>query len=60
MPELSYQTLEVQEGGTAMVEYVKMINLPDGIEKDTIRKNLLAYCELDTLAMVEIHRVLTN
>ena len=60
VPTLSYGALEVQEGGTAMVEYVRMIALPDGEEKDSIRKNLLEYCKLDTLAMVEIHRVLTN
>ena len=60
VPELSYQNLEVQEGGTAMVEYARMIALPDGEEKESIRKNLLEYCKLDTQAMVEIHKVLTN
>ena len=27
-------------------------------DRDTNRKNLLAYCKLDTLAMVEIYKVL--
>jgi len=60
VPNLSYQNLEVQEGGTAMVEYARMVGLPDGDEKDIIKNNLLKYCELDTLAMVEIHRILSS
>ena len=27
-------------------------------DKEEVRKNLLAYCELDTLAMVELYKVL--
>ena len=58
VPKLSYKNLEVQEGGTAMVEYARMIGLPDGEEKESIKNSLLEYCKLDTRAMVEIHRVL--
>lgn len=54
VPELSYKTLEVQEGGTAMAEYARMISLPEGKEKEKIKQNLLEYCKLDTLAMAEI------
>ena len=57
VPELSYKDLEVQEGGAAMYEYAKMIKL-EGEEKEKIKQNLLEYCKLDTLAMVEIHKVL--
>jgi hypothetical protein len=60
VPELSYKGLDVQEGGTAMAEYARMISLPDGKEKQKIKKNLLEYCKLDTLAMVEIHKVLSG
>ena len=60
VPALSYGDLKVQEGGAAMVEYARMIGLPDGQEKETIKNNLLKYCKLDTLAMVEIHKVLAN
>ncbi len=60
VPKLSYKNLEVQEGGAAMVEYARMIALPDGEEKEVIKHNLLEYCKLDTLAMVEINKVLTN
>ncbi len=58
VPSLSYGALEVQEGGAAMVEYARMIALPDGDEKEIIKNNLLKYCKLDTLAMVEIHKFL--
>jgi len=58
VPGLSYDPLEIQEGGTAMAEYARMLGLPGGPEKQQIRQNLLEYCKLDTLAMVEIHRAL--
>jgi CRISPR/Cas system-associated exonuclease Cas4 (RecB family) len=54
VPELSYKGLDVQEGGTAMAEYARMISLPAGKEKEKIKNSLLEYCKLDTLAMVEI------
>lgn len=60
VPELSYKNLEVQEGGMAMVEYARMIELPDGEEKELIKHNLLEYCKLDTLAMVEIYKKLED
>ena len=59
-PHLSYGTLEVQEGGTAMAEYARMIRQPEGSEKELIKSNLLEYCKLDTLAMVEIHRKISS
>jgi len=55
LPELSYKGLDIQNGTMALSEWEKMIN--DGLDEDEreeIRKNLLAYCKLDTLAMVEI------
>ena len=43
----------IQEGGAAMTAYAKMqFYKISEIEKDTIIKGLLRYCELDTLAMV--------
>jgi hypothetical protein len=43
----------IQEGGAAMTAYAKMqfARISD-IERDSIIKGLLKYCELDTLAMV--------
>jgi hypothetical protein len=54
VPELSYQNLNIQEGGTASNTFTAMLqgNFTGDVEQT--RKDLLAYCELDTLAMVRI------
>ena len=57
-PHLSYDELQVQDGATAMDAWQKMINAK-GEEADQIAADLLNYCKLDTLAMVEIYRFLT-
>lgn len=55
VPKLSYEGLEIADGGAAMDAYQQMCMAKDNHEKLTqIRKNLLAYCQLDTLAMVRI------
>jgi len=53
-PALSYDTLEIGDGGTAMEAYWKMCESQDQEEINNIRKSLLEYCHLDTLAMVKI------
>jgi len=55
VPELSYKDLEIQEGGTASLKWFNVARGGvTGEEKDQILKDLLKYCELDTLAMVRI------
>lgn len=55
VPELSYQDLGIQEGMTASNNWGRMIKESMlGEEKDKLYKDLLDYCELDTLAMVRI------
>lgn len=58
VPELSYKELNIQEGGTASNTFSQMVqgNFEGDIEQT--RKDLLAYCELDTFAMVRILEVL--
>jgi hypothetical protein len=58
LPELRYDALEVQNGLDAQISWNEMIRMPDGVEKDRMIESLKAYCHLDTLAMVEIHRLL--
>lgn len=53
VPELSYSDLNIQEGGTASFMYGQMSLLEDA-ERVKLREDLLAYCHLDTLAMVKI------
>lgn len=59
VPKLSYKDLEVQEGGAAQRLWMQAVL--DGkheAQKDKILSDLIEYCKLDTLAMVEIYRVL--
>lgn len=53
-PELDYHNLEgVHNGGEAMTIFPKIKDMPPE-EAATARKNLLAYCKLDTYAMVKV------
>jgi hypothetical protein len=54
VPELSYDGLDISHGGMAMAAYFDMCESQDFIEIERIRKALLEYCKLDTLAMVRI------
>lgn len=54
VPELSYQDLNIQEGGTASNTFTTILQGDFKGDVDQTRKDLLAYCELDTLAMVRI------
>lgn len=53
VPELSYQNLNIQEGGTASLKYTQMESM-NPIEQHLTQQDLLAYCERDTLALVKI------
>ncbi|MCY4577191.1 MAG: DUF2779 domain-containing protein [Candidatus Kaiserbacteria bacterium] len=55
-PNLSYKDLAVQDGTQAMEQWFAMTEKRDKAARDTIRANLLEYCKLDTLAMVEIYK----
>jgi hypothetical protein len=58
VPELSYATLDVQNGTEAQVVWEEMVAELDSAEKQQLSRHLLAYCELDTLAMVRMREVL--
>jgi len=59
VPSMGYDDLEIQEGGQAASEYYRMVFLEsDWIEQARIRDALLRYCARDTMAMVELRRVL--
>jgi predicted RecB family nuclease len=59
VPSLSYDGLNIQEGEMATTMYRKMIDpkCPPN-EREQIKKDLLEYCKLDTLAMVELFKEL--
>jgi len=61
-PDLSYDKLTgVQDGGMAMEAFIEAISsdTPPG-RKAEIEGQLLAYCELDTLAMVRLWQLFTG
>lgn len=54
VPGLSYDSMEIANGGMAMNAYSKMCSTSNATEIKQIQKALLEYCKLDTLAMVRI------
>ena len=54
VPELSYKGMAIADGGMAMAAYHLMCAENDPKKLAEIRKNLLAYCHLDTEAMVRL------
>ncbi|MBW8067499.1 MAG: DUF2779 domain-containing protein [Ferrovum sp.] len=62
VPELSYENLEgVQNGGMAMEAYLEAIHPGTPVDrKAEIEKQLLAYCGLDTYAMVRLWQVFSS
>ena len=59
-PNLSYKNLGVQDGTQAMEQWFTMVTEKNEQQRTTIHTNLLEYCKLDTLAMVELYRVIKN
>lgn len=62
MPELRYDTLDgVQDGGMAMNAFLEGIHPDTAPERKTqIEQQLLAYCKLDTYAMVRLWQVFSG
>lgn len=57
-PQLSYKDLEIGKGDLASVRWYEIVTNEDPSDADQVFNDLLAYCKLDTLAMVEIFNVL--
>lgn len=58
-PELSYKGLGIQEGGSAQRLWMEaVLDSKRADQKDQILADLIEYCKLDTLAMVEIYKKL--
>lgn len=57
VPELSYTELDIQDGASAMEAWRQMVfeNLSEDKRKK-IKKDLLEYCKMDTLGMVELFK----
>ncbi len=57
-PSFSYDDLTVQDGTQAMEQWFAMVASDDEAERGQIRDDLLAYCKMDTLAMVKLYQAL--
>ena len=60
IPELSYNDLEIKDGGTASNTFLSIVNGTFQGDLQVARKQLLEYCKLDTYAMVKILEKLTK
>jgi hypothetical protein len=60
VPELSYDTLAISNGGMAMSAFEELRREPNAIKRREMRNNLLEYCKMDTMAMVRIFKKLTR
>ncbi len=60
VPEMSYDDLEIKEGGTASIAFESLYYETDLFKIKDTTENLLKYCGMDTLAMVEILRKLLD
>ncbi len=62
VPELSYDNLDgVQDGGMAMDAFAEAIHpSTSAIRQEQLRKQLLAYCKLDTYAMVKMWQIFSD
>ena len=60
VPSMSYDDLAVSDGTEAQVTWNEMIRLPESSQKSKLINELREYCRQDTMAMVEIHKVIKN
>ncbi|MBC8105593.1 MAG: DUF2779 domain-containing protein [Anaerolineae bacterium] len=57
VPELRYDGLAVGDGDAAVARFAKMaMGMYAPADRDQVRRDLLAYCEMDTLAMARLHQ----
>ena len=55
VPELTYDSMTVANGTDAMEAFSNIIEWEDNTEKTKLKEDMLAYCKLDTFAMVKIY-----
>jgi CRISPR/Cas system-associated exonuclease Cas4 (RecB family) len=59
VPELKYDNLEIRDGGSASTSWYRY-HFENDKTLENLSSDLKEYCKLDTLAMVEIYKVLFN
>ena len=54
IPDFAYGDLDIQEGGSASLAWIELLESDDADERNRIIGELRSYCERDTLVMVEL------
>jgi hypothetical protein len=60
VPGMTYQGMEICDGGMAMEGYFRLCQGGDPAEIKKVRQALLEYCRMDTLGMVRLYEKLTE
>lgn len=60
VPDLSYEKLPVKDGGAASSIFSQMVQGAFQGDVEETRNHLLAYCKMDTFALVEIYKHLNS
>ena len=60
VPELSYEDMEIGDGMAAASQFEIARGLDDEDARNEIYESLRVYCKQDTVAMVELRRVLAR
>ncbi|GAH15753.1 unnamed protein product, partial [marine sediment metagenome] len=56
VPEMTYDNLKIGEGDSASAAFAYLaLGRYDDTEAESVKRNLLDYCEQDTVAMVKLH-----
>jgi len=56
VPDMSYEGMEIGDGFAAVAAFAKLARGEfEGEEAERMKRDLLSYCELDTMAMVRVH-----
>jgi len=56
VPDMSYENLEIQDGGEAMAQFAWLVRgRYQGEEIEKVKNSLVRYCGVDTLGMVRVH-----
>jgi hypothetical protein len=58
VPHMTYEGMEIAEGNQAGLAYNALVKGSLGDEREGLRDALLKYCKQDTLAMVELIKML--
>jgi Domain of unknown function(DUF2779) len=60
IPKMSYENMDISDGRGASEAYATLHLIEDTEKRQSIRQALLDYCKLDTLAMVELLKVISK